>query len=186
MIGRDEQRARVSSIATAAAATIGVLVLTGCAATVPGAPRPEGAATPGTSSRYAALLTECDAVDSDQIAHAVGGGAIDRGFFGAICRWSVAGPAGPVRVTFNWFETGSLAVERETSHRLGYAVEDVSVDGRRAVLSRQPQDPGTCGIASGAPDSGVIGWWVQYQAAEHPDPCEAAATLVKLTLELSA
>lgn len=169
-----------------AAAVVGVLALSGCGATVDGTPVPEGATAPGASSEYAALLTECDAVDSEHIAEAVGGGPIERGFFGAICRWTVAGPAGPVRVTFNWFETGALDVEREASQRLGYEVEDASVDGRRAVLSRQPQDPGSCGISTGSPVSGVIGWWVQYRGAGHPDPCEAAATLAKLTLNLSA
>jgi len=169
-----------------AAAIAGVLVLSGCGAAVDGTAVPEGATAPGSSSEYAALLTECDAVDRDQIAEVVGGGAIERGFFGAICRWSVTGPSGPVRVTFDWFETGALDVERETSRRLGYTVEDASVDGRRAVLSRQPQDPGACGISTGSPVSGVVGWWVQYQGAGHPDPCEAAATLAKLTLDLSA
>ncbi|WP_430333812.1 DUF3558 domain-containing protein [Rhodococcus sp. ACT016] len=169
-----------------AAAVVGVLALSGCGATVGGTPVPEGATAPGSSSAYAALLTECDAVEPEQIADAVGGGAIERGFFGAICRWSVDGPAGPTRVTFNWFETGTLDVERETSQRLGYAVEDTTVDGRRAVLSRPPGDPGACGIAAGSPVSGVIGWWVQYRSGGHPDPCEAAATLVKLTLHLSA
>ncbi len=169
-----------------AAAVAGVLVLSGCGATVDGTPVPQGATAPGSSSEYAALLTECDVVDPEQIADAVGGGGIERGFFGAICRWSVAGPAGPVRVTFDWFETGSLDVERETAQRLGYAVEDASVDGRRAVLARQPRDPGACGISTGSPVSGVVGWWVQYRDAGHPDPCEAAATLAKLTLNLSA
>lgn len=119
-----------------AAAVVGLLVLSGCGATVDGTPVPEGATAPGSSSEYAALLTECDVVDREQIVEAVGGGAIERGFFGAICRWSVAGPAGPVRVTFDWFETGSLDVERETAQRLGYAVEDVSVAGRCSRGSR--------------------------------------------------
>ncbi|MCL2533081.1 MAG: DUF3558 domain-containing protein [Nocardiaceae bacterium] len=169
-----------------AVAVVGVLALSGCGATVDGTPVAEGATAPGSSSEYAKLLTECDVVAPEHIADAVGGGAIERGFFGAICRWSVDGPAGPVRVTFDWFETGALDVERETSQRLGYAVEDTTVDGRRAVLSRQPQDPGACGIAVGSPYSGVIGWWVQYRAAGHPDPCEAAATLAKLALDVSA
>ena len=177
---------RARRIAVVATAVAGVLIGAGCAATVPGTARPEGATEFGASSEFAALLTECDTVAPGQIAEAVGGDAIEREFFGAICRWSVAGPAGPVRVTFNWFEAGSLDVESATAQRLGYAVEDVRVDGRRAVLSRQPQDPGACGIAVGSPTSGVIGWWVQYRAAGHTDPCEAAATLAKLTLKLGA
>ncbi|QCQ92241.1 DUF3558 domain-containing protein [Rhodococcus sp. SGAir0479] len=160
------------------------LVLAGCGATVPGTPMPAGAS--GAGGDYVGLLTECEAVAAERIADAVGGGAIERGFFGAVCRWSVDGPAGPVRVTFDWFESGSLDVERETARRLGYAPEDVVVDGRRAVLVRQPHDPGSCGVAVGAPAGGVVGWWAQYRAPGHPDPCEAAVTLAKLTLDLSA
>lgn len=136
---------RTSTLAAVPTAVLaGVLLLAGCASTVAGTPTPVGATEPGASSRFAALLTECDVVPPEKIAEAVGGDSIERGFFGAICRWTVGGPSGPVRVTFNWFETGGLDIERRTSEQLGYAVQDITVEGRRAVLSRPPQDPGSC------------------------------------------
>lgn len=178
---------RTSTLAAVPTAVLaGVLLLAGCASTVAGTPTPVGATEPGASSRFAALLTECDVVPPEKIAEAVGGDSIERGFFGAICRWTVGGPSGPVRVTFNWFETGGLDIERRTSEQLGYAVQDITVEGRRAVLSRPPQDPGSCGISAGGPAGGVVGWWVQFQSAGHPDPCDAAVALAKLTLNLSA
>ncbi|QBJ95636.1 DUF3558 domain-containing protein [Rhodococcus sp. ABRD24] len=163
-----------------------VLLAAGCGSTVAGTPIPVGAFRSGAATEFTSLLSECDAVSDQRIAEAVGGDAIERGFFGAICRWSVEGASGPARVTFDWFEAGSLDVERATAERLGYAVAELTVEGRRAVLARQPKDPASCGISVGAPDSGVIGWWVQYQApGRHPDPCEAVTTLAKLASSLS-
>ncbi|CAM2834659.1 DUF3558 domain-containing protein [Prescottella defluvii] len=175
-----------ASVVRSAAVLAPALVLAGCTSIVSGTPTPVGAGESGASSRFASLLTECDVVAPDRIAEAVGGGPVERGFFGAICRWTVGGPSGPVRVTFNWFETGSLDIERRTSEQLGYDVQDVSIEGRRAVLSRPPQDPGSCGISAGGPAGGVVGWWVQFRAAGHPDPCDAAIELAKLTLTQSA
>lgn len=159
--------------------------LTACGSAIEGTAVREGAGSP-RSQEFASLLTECDAVTNEQIAQTVGGDAIERGFFGAICRWDVSAPGGIVKVTFNWFETGTMDVERTTADRLGYTVEDTTVEGRRAILVRQPADPGACGVTAGAPDAGIIGWWVQYQpGSAHPDPCEAVLTLAKLTLNLS-
>lgn len=170
---------RVVAVASLTAA------LAACGSTIEGTAVREDADS-SRSQQFTSLLTECDAVTDEQIAQAVGGNTIERGFFGAICRWDVSAPGGIVKVTFNWFETGALDVERTTAGRLGYTVEDVTVEGRRAILMRQPADPGACGVTAGAPDAGIIGWWVQYQpGSAHPDPCQAVLTLAKLTLNLS-
>ncbi len=163
-----------------------VLFLAGCGTTVEGTPRAEsfdGAVDPDLRN----LLTECDAVADDRIAETVGGDAIVRSFFGAICRWDVAGPNGVVKVSFNWFENGSIGVERETNEKMNYTVEDITVKGRSAIRSRPPGDPASCGVTAGSPDSGVVGWWVQYvPGSGHRDPCEAATTLMDLTTNLSS
>lgn len=172
--------ARFSGVGLAA-----VLVLGGCGTSVTGTAVPQGFGA-GDTANYASLLTECDVVAPERIAEIVGGDSIERGFLGAICRWTVGGAAGPARVTFNWFETGALEVERSTSERLGYDVEEVAVDGRRAVLSRPPADPGSCGVTAGFPAGGVVGWWVQYRAGSGADPCAAASSLVASTLDLAA
>lgn len=118
----------------------------------------------------------------EQIAETVVSDAIARGFFGAICRWDGVG----VKVTFDWFETGGLDVERATAEKLGYSIENATVQGRKAVLMRQPNDPGACGISVGSPSAGVIGWWVQYGPGGAGDPCAAATKLAELTLNLSS
>jgi len=161
-----------------------VAALAGCGSTIEGQAVPQGAGSGGASAEFTRLLTECDAVTDEQIAEAVGVEAIERGFFGAICRWDTAGSA---KVTFNWFETGSLDTERGTAQRLGYTVENTTVEGRRAVLMRPPDDPASCGISAGASTTGIFGWWVQYApGSQSPDPCAAAVTLARLTLDLSS
>lgn len=173
-------RLRALVLAVAAVA----MVLAGCGHSVTGTAKPVGAN--GQHGDFQSLLHECDAVADDQIAKAVGGDAIQRGFFGAICRWDVAGPGGDVKVTFNWFETGSLDVERSTDQKLKYTIKDITIQGRRAIQAQPPNDPDSCGVTAGAPDSGIIGWWVQYRPGSgHPDVCAAATKLAELTLNLS-
>jgi len=170
--------------ALAAAALAAGGLLTGCTRTIEGRAMPEGIGG-GAGTEFTRLLTECDAVADDRIAEAVGADYVYRGFFGAICRWDGDGPAGVVKVTFNWFETGSLDHERAALDHLGYEVADTSVEGRRALQMRRPGDPLSCGVTSGASTTGIFGWWVQYGAGG-PDPCEAAAELARLTLNLSS
>ncbi len=178
--GRNWRRATPVLVAATAAAAM----LAGCGNTITGTPSPAGSV--GTNEKFRNLLTECDAVNDQQIADAVGGNSIERGFFGAICRWDVGGPIGNVKVTFNWFESGSLDVERTTLEKLKYSTKDVTIEGRRAIQAQPPNDPDSCGVTAGAPDQGIIGWWVQYRpGSSHPDPCAAATKLAELTLNLS-
>ncbi|MCZ4278070.1 MAG: DUF3558 domain-containing protein [Rhodococcus sp. (in: high G+C Gram-positive bacteria)] len=172
-------------MAVAAALAGAVVLLAGCSTTVEGTPRAESF-DGSIDSEFTDLLTECDAVADDTIAETVGGDAIARGFFGAICRWDVAGGDGIVKVTFNWFENGSLEVEREANEGLEYTVSDITVQGRRALRTQPPADPASCGVTAGSPDSGIVGWWVQYEpGSPTPDPCEAALALMDLTIDVS-
>ena len=167
----------------AAASTL--LLVAGCAQTVEGTARPASFAGSG-GQEFTELLTECDAVSDDQIAETTGADAIERGFFGAICRWDLVGSAGTVKVTFNWFESGTLAAERAADEKMMYTVTDTTVQGRKAIQAQRPNDPDSCGVSAGADRDGIFGWWVQYQpGAAHPDPCQAAAKLADLTLNLS-
>ena len=174
--------ARRWGAALATVLTTGAL-LTGCTRTIEGRAVPEGIG--GTGAEFTRLLTECDAVADEKIAEAVGADYVYRGFFGAICRWDGEGPTGVVKVTFNWFETGSLDHERAAAEGLGYEIENTTIEGRRALQMRRPGDPRSCGVSSGASTTGIFGWWVQYTSGG-ADPCEAAATLARLTLNLSS
>ena len=168
----------------AAVSIAALLLLTGCGQTIEGTPRAAG--IEAGSDQFRSLLQECNAVSDDQIAQVVGGSQIARGFFGAICRWDVAGPTGAVKVTFNWFESGSLDAERAANEGLGYQVEDSTVSSRRAIVIRQPDDPSSCGVAAGSPDVGVIGWWVQYRPGAPADACDAATKLMAIGLNTAA
>ncbi|OYD68876.1 DUF3558 domain-containing protein [Rhodococcus sp. OK302] len=172
-------RARV---AVALAASLALL--TGCGSVVTGKPQAEGAYGGSGSQQFADILKECEAVTNPQIASAVGADAVERGFFGAICRWDGVSPAGPVKVTFNWFETGTADHELAAFEYLGYAVEKISVKGSAAYLVRQPADPQSCGLTAGAPAGGVFGWWVR-EPAGGTDACAAATKLGELTLNIS-
>lgn len=166
-----------------AAALVAMLVLTGCSRAI------EGEAVPETSAFGQDIpddvLRECELVTPEQIAAAVGGDTLDHTFLGAICRWDVTGPSGAVRITFNWFENGSLDVERDTNQRLGYTVSDVTIGGRSAIRLAQPGVPSSCGAAGVAPSRGVIGWWVHYRPDAAADACAAADKLLELSFNRS-
>ena len=167
----------------AAAATL--LLAAGCSQTVQGTPRPASFAGSG-GEEFTELLTECDAVSDEQIRDTTGADDIARGFFGAICRWDLIGSAGTVKVTFNWFESGTLAAERSADEKMMYTVTDTTVQGRKAIQAQRPNDSASCGVTAGADRAGIFGWWVQYRPdVAHPDPCQAAAKLADLTLNLS-
>ena len=136
--------------------------------------------------KFRDALMECQTVADDQIAEAVGGEFADKGFYGAICRWTVSGASGTVEVTFNWFESGSLDGERNALDKLGYQYEDISVQSWKAIKAQPPNDPNSCGVSARAPDAGIVGWWVQFRpSSTHPDPCDAAIELMKLTLNVA-
>lgn len=182
---------------TAAAVASVAMALTGCSQAIDGQAFPVGGAPIPAEDKYVAegdepgkqfrnLLTECDTVTDEEIGKAVEGDAITRIFFGAICRWDLTGPSGNIKVTFNWFENGSLEVERTTLEKLKYTATDITIQGRRAIQMQRPGDADSCGVTAGAPDSGIIGWWVQYRpGSPHPDPCAAANKLTELTLNVA-
>lgn len=163
---------------------VSVALLAGCSTSVSGTPMAAGSYGGSKGEDFANVLQECEAVTDEQIAGVVAADAIARGFFGAICRWDGIGSSGPIKVTFNWFETGSLGNERTAFESLGYAVEKIETKGGGGYLVRQPNDPRSCGVTAGAPNGGVFGWWVR-EPEGGPDPCAAATKLAELTLNIS-
>ncbi|MBW0273384.1 hypothetical protein ATM97_25210 [Nocardia sp. MH4] len=177
--------ARLAAIAViiAAAGT----ALAGCGRTVPGAPAAVGEGGGGSAVNvdFDKLLRECEVLTEEQMAEAVGGDAqFNDSFVGAVCMWDVVGaPGGGAKLTLNWYEHGSLNVERQTYQKLGYNSAITTIQGASAVEIRRPGDPDSCGVSAKAADAGVVGWWINYRAGSaHPDPCPVAAKLVELTL----
>ncbi|MFC9896598.1 DUF3558 domain-containing protein [Nocardia sp. NPDC127579] len=162
----------------------GALVLgaAGCGQTVPGAARPAGSGST-FNVNFDKLLRECDVVSPTEIAKALGGGyqAVSS-FVGAVCMWNV----GSAMVTLNWYENGSLSVERQTINKLGYSATNVTVAGSQAMEIRRPNDADSCGLTASAADTGVIGWWINYRpGTSHSDPCAAGRQLLEQTLNLA-
>lgn len=156
-------------------------LLAGCGATpaMPDASAPElagpGSATP--SQNLDKLLRECQVVDPLDLAEITGVPDLMSTFHGAICRWNSMD--GAAMVTLNWFEHGSMRVEKDTAERLGFEVENEKLGGSVVYVERDPADASSCGVTARAADQGIIGWWVQGSVAE---PCQAALDLAALSL----
>ncbi|WP_433563383.1 DUF3558 domain-containing protein [Nocardia sp. CA-151230] len=179
------------------AVALSVLALTaalgGCGKTVPGSALPAGGTTGtgGTSrinTNFDKLLRECQVVAQDDIAKSAGDNMyVEPSFNGAVCMWNLTGgTAGSGMVTLSWYELGSLNNEKQNNDRLKYVTNDITVQGRRSVETRRPNDPDSCGVSAPAADTGIVGWWVNYRSgSQHADPCDAARKLVELTLNLA-
>ncbi|MFC4125905.1 DUF3558 domain-containing protein [Nocardia rhizosphaerae] len=181
-------RATMRAAAVVLAMVSAGTVLAGCGRTVPGTPVEVGAGGGGSGAvnmDFDKLLRECEVLTLAQMADAVGGNAyFNDSFVGAVCMWDVEGaPGGNAKLTLNWYENGSLNVERQTYQKLGYDSAITTIQGASAVEIRRPGDPDSCGVTAKAADAGVVGWWINYRAGSaHPDPCPVAAKLVELTL----
>ncbi|OQS15218.1 hypothetical protein B0T36_11295 [Nocardia donostiensis] len=173
-------RRAVRAVALAVAGVAVAASAVGCGRTIEGSAQPVGAGET-VNTEFDKLLRECEVVAMDKIAETVGADSINSSFNGAICMWDL----GNGMVTLNWYEIGSLTNEKTNNDRLGYLTESVTVEGRRALQSRRPNDPHSCGVSASAADTGIIGWWVNYRPGGHKDPCEAAKKLVELTLNLA-
>lgn len=160
-------------------------VVTGCQ--VDGHPYAVGAADdqqPGSvdTDQFDKLLLECQILSPAQIAQAVGGTSARSTFNGAICRWIVEGEM-VAGVTFNWFEWGSMTVEKNTAQKLGYETENIKVASQAAFTQRDPKRPAMCGVTARAPSRGVYTWWVEPRTSAVPaDPCAAPIKLMTLLL----
>ncbi|MFD3743722.1 DUF3558 domain-containing protein [Nocardia sp. NPDC058633] len=166
-----------------------VAVLAGCGQTVPGRAAPVGEGGGSGSGPvnvdFDKLLRECEVLTETQMGQAVGTDAsFIASFVGAVCMWDVPdAPGGGAKLTLNWYENGSLNVERQTYQKLGYTSAITSIQGASALEIRRPGDSDSCGVSAKAADAGVVGWWINYRAGSaHPDPCPVAAKLVELTL----
>ncbi|WP_084522777.1 DUF3558 domain-containing protein [Nocardia inohanensis] len=187
MRGRDMRRKGAVVLAVLGlTATLGA-----CGKTVPGTALPAGSGTGGSSkinTNFDKLLRECEVVSLDEIGKAVGEGTyVNPSFNGAVCMWDLdGGSIGSGMVTLSWYEEGSLSNEKQNNDRLGYVTNDITVQGRRSLETRRPNDADSCGVSAPAADTGIVGWWINYRAgSSHPDPCEGARKLVELTLNLA-
>lgn len=171
MTGR---KAAVSAVAALALA-LPLSLLAGCASTQSDDTEVDAGSADGKD--FAKLFRECQVVESEQLADITGIPDLQSTFTGAICRWSNANDS--AMVTLNWFEHGSMRVEKDTAQRLGYEVENQKVHGSVVYVERVPDDPSSCGVTARASDQGVIGWWVQGSVT---DPCQAALDLADLSI----
>lgn len=176
---RGLRAAAIAVVAIAAAAT-----MSGCGKTVSGTAMPAGSSG-GVNTNFDKLLRECEVVTQDQIVKSTGAQDAQSSFNGAVCMWNLSGAPSSGMATLNWYEMGSLTNEKANNDRLGYITTDVKVQDRRSLQVQRPGDPDSCGVMAPAADTGIIGWWVNYQPGGHPDPCAGAKKLAELTLNLA-
>ncbi len=177
------------SVAIAVLVAVVALVVGGCSRSVSGeAVSVDAGGSTGSSDgnvdtdQFDKLLLECTLLTTDQIAKAVGGDAAQSSFNGAICRWVVSG-AVTTGVTFNWFETGNMRVEKDVARKLGYTTENVRISSTAAFTQRDPRRPTACGVTANSPARGVYTWWVEPRATSASgDPCAAPTKLMELVL----
>ena len=157
-------------MAGAAVTVAAVTVFTGCARTVDGTAAREGAGPRNNDSQetYPNLLKECDVLTTDVIAKTVGADPAD------------IQSTGLVDITRFWFEQGSLDNEKKVAAALNYQTESRNIAGVPSIVMRSGE---ACGVASDA--AGVVGWWVNPQAAGI-DACGQATKLMELTLATSS
>jgi len=130
------------------------------------------------TSDYPQLQVECDRLNKDTLANAVGGGDAENTFSGAICRWVVSGPAGNTYVTFNWFETDNMPTEKRIAQQLGYTTANIKVNGYGAFTQQNPKRANMCGVTTNAPTGGIYTWFVE--GPNSGDPCAAPTKLMEL------
>lgn len=163
-------------------AILGVLavVLAGCGGD--DRPRDDVARDLPAGDEYENLLRECEVLQDPIIRDVVRGTSIQRGFYGAICRWVVSGN-GVVDITYAWYEWGDFAFEKEISQELGFETENITlnVSGQTAFLQRDPARPRMCGVTAKAPGHGTATWWVEPHGGS-VDGCDAATQLMDLIL----
>ncbi|MGS2806930.1 DUF3558 domain-containing protein [Nocardia sp. MW-W600-9] len=174
----------------ASAALLLTATLAGCGEKVSGNAQPlgSGGGDESINTNFDKLLRECDVVATDKIGEIVGNAKfVQTSFSGAVCMWDIQdAPGGGAMATLNWYEMGTLNNEKTTNDKLGYLTGDITVQGRRALQVRRPNDNDSCGVTAPAADVGVVGWWINYKpGSAHPDPCAAAQKLVELTLDLA-
>ena len=119
-----------------------------------------------------------------QIGKAVGAPVGSPGFNGAICRWTAFG-ASQMTITFNWFEWGSVMAEQRTAKKMGYATENVKINGSSA-FTQTKSDRNICGVTAKAPSRGIYTWFVETLGPPSGDPCDGPTKLMELVLKASA
>ncbi|MET9212007.1 MULTISPECIES: DUF3558 domain-containing protein [unclassified Nocardia] len=177
-------------VAALSSALVLTAALAGCGAKVPGTAQPlgSGGGDESINTNFDKLLRECEVVAPEKIGEIVGNADyVNTSFSGAVCMWNIEdAPGGSAMATLNWYEMGTLNNEKTTNDKLGYLTGDITVQGRRALQVRRPNDNDSCGVTAPAADVGVVGWWINYKpGSAHPDPCAAAQKLVELTLDLA-
>jgi hypothetical protein len=163
------------------AATVSV----GCAQTVTGSAQRAAGAAPGADRSYAYSDDRCGLLDDSTIQQTVVADEVTRPFSGAVCQYILtrrSGPAaGTVDVTFSWFESGSLARERDVAEQRGATIADFVLERHSAFTARRDVTGAACS-ATAAAGTGVLSWWVQFRGQRTGDPCPDAEKLLSATL----
>ncbi|AFM15724.1 Protein of unknown function (DUF3558) [Mycolicibacterium chubuense NBB4] len=168
-------------VAVTATATVAA-----CAQTVTGTAQRADSVVPDPDRSYGYVNDRCGLLDDSSVQATLGADNVTRPYSGAVCQYvlsrrSGSSAAATVDATFSWFETGSLARERDLAAGHGAVVTDTLIERHKAFSARRDVTGVACS-ATAAAGSGVVSWWVQYRGAKSGDPCVDAQKLLSATL----
>lgn len=157
----------------------------GCSHTVTGTAQRSDSGVPDAGRDYGYVDDRCGLLDDGSVQATLDADEVTRPYSGAVCQYilSRGSGGGPtiIDATFSWFDTGSLARERELATARGSVVTDAVVERHQAFFARR-DTTGTACSATAAAGSGVLSWWVQYRGQTSGDPCVEAEKLLSATL----
>ncbi|MEW5813698.1 MAG: DUF3558 domain-containing protein [Actinomycetota bacterium] len=172
----------MNALAVAVAGVLATATAGGCAHTVEGAAQREDGSVPDPDRSYGYVDDRCGLLDDSTVQATLSATDVIRPYSGAVCQYILSRPgAVTVDVTFSWFDTGSLAREREVAAQRGAAVKDTVVERHQAFSARRDVTGAACS-ATAAAGTGVLSWWVQYRGQKSGDPCVDAVKLLTATL----
>lgn len=172
----------VSALTVAVAGVLVTATAGGCAHTVGGVAQRQEGSVPDPDRSYGYVDDRCGLLDDSTVQATLGADDVIRPFSGAVCQYILSRPgAVTVDVTFSWFDTGSLAGEREVAAARGAVVKDTVLERHQAFSARRDVTGAACS-ATAAAGTGVLSWWVQYRGRKTGDPCVDAVKLLTATL----
>ena len=181
-------RWRVNQVA-AAAVTVAAVVA-GCSSTVSGTARRAQPGVPDPTRSYGYVDDRCGLLLDGSVQETLSADHVVRPYSGAVCQYVLtrgntgtgAGASQMIDVTFSWFESGTLARERELATERGATITDTDVERHDAFLARRDTTGAGC-AATAAAGTGVLSWWVQFRGkSSGGDPCQDAEKLLSATL----
>jgi hypothetical protein len=166
-------------------AVTAVATLAACSETVGGLAQRSVTPAPEQARDFGYVDDRCGRLADSTVQATLSASDIARPYSGAVCQYVLSRRSVTVDATFSWFETGTLAREREEAVARGAQITDTVVERHDTMVARHDVTGAACSATAAAgpgPDAGVLSWWVQYRGQQSGDPCDDAKNLLAATV----